>query len=112
MNELLHTFFFMKSTIGAGEIGNMGKRFVVVSIEDEQGEARKATIKPQEEQNGRSRILHLEPVRSVEASGIEMDENRVLENTTGYLLLGVKPLKDWEVGDIVEDIAYPTDFDR
>jgi len=94
------------------EPSDMGKSFVIVSIDEGQGEARKATIMPQEGQNGRSRILHLEPIRSFEASGIEMDGNRVLDNTTGYLLLGVKPLKDWEVGDIVEDIAYPTDFDR
>lgn len=91
----------------------VGKRFVIISIEQVLDGGWKAAIKPYPEENGRLRILNLNPVRENEASGIEMDlEGKLLEDSSGYLLVGNKPLKDWEPGDIVAEELYPVNMDN
>lgn len=91
----------------------MGKAFVIISIGDTSNGAKKASIRPLGEQNGRPRILHLEQFQQFGASGIELDEKgEVLDNTSGYMLTGEKPLKDWQSGDIVEEAFYPAKLDK
>ena len=108
-------FLYVQSTTGAGGPYDfiMGKCFVIESIEDVLNGGRKATIKPVEEEDGRMRILHLDSVRENEAAGVEMTKDSVvIENSSGYLLKGDKPLNEWKPGDLVCEELFPEDIDK
>ena len=91
----------------------MGKCFIIEKIYNLTGPARLAKVVTVEEENGRPRILNLNPLRTNEATGVEMDSaTNVVTGAPGYLLKASKPLSEWEDGDIVREELYPSELDR